>query len=235
MLKVRRYDFSTLTRSETLRGPTDDPAVVREAAGRLLDSVDTTGGVRLLGVGVSGLADFTQEDLFAQAAGERAAEERRRGGAESGRRPRRPPRRRRLRRTRRSGAGWPGTTCGTPSTGRAGCRAAASGGSPCGSRRPTSTEPGRVRTFRVDDPGLEPAEPLPLVAKGQPEVEAAAGRRQERPECGSGFTVRRACRSPGRAAAARDRGPRCPDRSGGRAGAPARGRGGGPRRSRGRP
>ncbi|MGK5631229.1 DNA polymerase IV, partial [Streptomyces sp. URMC 123] len=73
VLKVRRYDFSTLTRSETLRGPTDDPAVVREAAGRLLEGVDTTGGVRLLGVGVSGLADFTQEDLFAQAAVERAA------------------------------------------------------------------------------------------------------------------------------------------------------------------
>ncbi|NBM19471.1 DNA polymerase IV, partial [Streptomyces sp. GC420] len=68
VLKVRRYDFSTLTRSETLRGPTDDPAVVREVAGRLLEAVDTTGGVRLLGVGVSGIADFTQEDLFAQAA-----------------------------------------------------------------------------------------------------------------------------------------------------------------------
>ncbi len=71
VLKVRRYDFSTLTRSETLRGPTDDTSVVREAAARLLDSVDTTGGVRLLGVGVSGLADYTQEDLFAQAAGGR--------------------------------------------------------------------------------------------------------------------------------------------------------------------
>ncbi|CAM5259001.1 DNA polymerase IV [Streptomyces fumanus] len=35
VLKVRRYDFSTLTRSETLRGPTDDPAVVGEAAARL--------------------------------------------------------------------------------------------------------------------------------------------------------------------------------------------------------
>lgn len=43
MLKVRRYDFSTLTRSETLRGPTDDPAVVREAALRLLEGVDSTG------------------------------------------------------------------------------------------------------------------------------------------------------------------------------------------------
>ncbi|MFH8370063.1 DNA polymerase IV [Streptomyces sp. NPDC018031] len=68
VIKVRRYDFSTLTRSETLRGPTDDPAVVREAAARLLEQVDTTEGVRLLGVGVTGLADYTQEDLFAQAA-----------------------------------------------------------------------------------------------------------------------------------------------------------------------
>lgn len=67
VLKVRSYDFSTLTRSETLRGPTDDPGVVREAAARLLESVDTTAGVRLLGVGVSALTDFTQEDLFAQA------------------------------------------------------------------------------------------------------------------------------------------------------------------------
>ncbi|WP_333757059.1 DNA polymerase IV, partial [Streptomyces sp. IBSBF 3352] len=49
VLKVRRYDFSTLTRSETLRGPTDDPAVVREAAARLLEGVDTTGPALGLG------------------------------------------------------------------------------------------------------------------------------------------------------------------------------------------
>ncbi|MFD6993736.1 DNA polymerase IV [Streptomyces sp. NPDC059943] len=73
VLKVRRYDFSTLTRSETLRGPTDDAGVVREAAGRLLESLDTTGGVRLLGVGVTGLTDYTQEDLFAQAAADAEA------------------------------------------------------------------------------------------------------------------------------------------------------------------
>ncbi|MFC7466974.1 hypothetical protein ACFQVA_04070 [Actinomadura keratinilytica] len=97
VLKVRRYDFSTLTRSETLRGPTDDPAVVREAAARLLEGVDTTGGVRLLGVGVSGLADYTQEDLFAQAAGERAAAEAAAGAEE---RLRRGPRPRRWTRSR---------------------------------------------------------------------------------------------------------------------------------------
>ncbi|MFD6889574.1 DNA polymerase IV [Streptomyces sp. NPDC059957] len=84
VLKVRRYDFSTLTRSETLRGPTDDPAVVREAAARLLEAVDTTGGVRLLGVGVTGLADYTQEDLFAFADAMAARAEVGGGGAASG-------------------------------------------------------------------------------------------------------------------------------------------------------
>ncbi|AXI76607.1 DNA polymerase IV [Peterkaempfera bronchialis] len=68
VVKVRRFDFSTLTRSETLRAPTDDPSVIAETARRLVEQVEVTGGVRLLGVGVSGLADFTQEDLFAQAA-----------------------------------------------------------------------------------------------------------------------------------------------------------------------
>jgi DNA polymerase-4 len=37
---------------------------VRRTARRLLAAVDTTDGVRLLGVGVSGLADWAQQDLF---------------------------------------------------------------------------------------------------------------------------------------------------------------------------
>ncbi|NUU22747.1 MAG: DNA polymerase IV, partial [Streptomycetaceae bacterium] len=65
VVKMRRYDFSTLTRSETLRAPTDDLAVVRETAHRLAAQVDVTGGLRLLGVGVASLADFAQQDLFA--------------------------------------------------------------------------------------------------------------------------------------------------------------------------
>jgi DNA polymerase-4 len=158
VLKVRRYDFSTLTRSETLRGPTDDPAVVREAAGRLLESVDTTGGVRLLGVGVSGLADYTQEDLFAQA--QAAAEEREHSfeeeaAVEEPAEEQEAPAERRWHaghdvRHARFGPGWvQGSGLGrvtvrfeTPDSG-----------------------PGRVRTFRTDDPELEPAEPLPLVAR----------------------------------------------------------------------
>ncbi|MGW3325359.1 DNA polymerase IV [Streptomyces virginiae] len=197
VLKVRRYDFSTLTRSETLRGPTDDPAVVREAAARLLEGVDTTGGVRLLGVGVSGLADYTQEDLFAQSL---AAEPDGADGADG------------------TGgtdvADSAGRTDGTAGTDGAGAGAVTAGaadaeaeGAPgaaepsgepeqASERRWTAgsdvrhavygpgwvqgsgvgrvtvrfeqpgSEPGRVRTFRVDDPELEPSDPLPLVGDG---------------------------------------------------------------------
>ncbi|MEV7445146.1 DNA polymerase IV [Streptomyces sp. NPDC091204] len=190
VLKVRRYDFSTLTRSETLRGPTDDPAVVREAAARLLEGVDTTGGVRLLGVGVTGLADYTQEDLFAQSL---AAEPDGAEGAEGA-----------------DGVGEAAGAAGAGGNGESGAAGApveASGARlaaehpgepeqaperrwPAGSdvrhavygpgwvqgsgvgrvtvrfEQPGSG-PGRVRTFRVDDPELEPSDPLPLVGDGE--------------------------------------------------------------------
>ncbi|MCA6092714.1 DNA polymerase IV [Streptomyces sp. SCA3-4] len=155
VIKVRRYDFSTLTRSETLRGPTDDPAVVREAAARLLDGVDTTAGVRLLGVGVSGLADYTQEDLFAQAAGEaaqgtgselqEAAEPQEPAGAAG------QPRR------------WlPGADVLHAEYGAGWVQGSGVGRVTVRFEQPWSA-PGRVRTFSVDDPDLTPGEPLPLV------------------------------------------------------------------------
>ncbi|MFF4102927.1 DNA polymerase IV [Streptomyces sp. NPDC001903] len=178
VLKVRRYDFSTLTRSETLRGPTDDPAVVREAAARLLEAVDTTGGVRLLGVGVTGLADYTQEDLFAQSMAAEAEAVAEGAAAEPGGVPEK---------------GEPG--------GPGGPAEAAEPGGPTGEPEPAperrwaagsdvlhavygpgwvqgsgvgrvtvrfeqpGSPPGRVRTFRVDDPELEPSDPLPLVGQ----------------------------------------------------------------------
>ncbi|MFV0137216.1 DNA polymerase IV [Streptomyces sp. HMX87] len=166
VLKVRRYDFSTLTRSETLRGPTDDPSVIRDAAARLLDSVDTTGGVRLLGVGVSGLADYTQEDLFAQAAGERAEELAEEPDAEPAEEPRQPPAERR----------WPsGHDVRHAVHGHGWVQGSGLGRVTVRFETPGS-EPGRVRTFRVDDPELAPAEPLPLV--GPP---ASAQRRPAAP------------------------------------------------------
>ncbi|WP_448614971.1 DNA polymerase IV [Modestobacter sp. URMC 112] len=64
-LKVRRYDFTTLTRSQTLAQPVDDPRQIAEVAHRLLAAVDRSGGLRLLGVGVSGLSAYVQGDLFA--------------------------------------------------------------------------------------------------------------------------------------------------------------------------
>lgn len=64
VLKVRHYDFTTITRSITRAQPTDDGRMVAQLARRLLAEVDTSAGVRLLGVGVTALADFVQDDLF---------------------------------------------------------------------------------------------------------------------------------------------------------------------------
>ena len=63
-IKVRLHDFTTLSRSATLPSPVDDAATVARLARSLLTELDTSGGVRLLGVGVSGLADWIQDDLF---------------------------------------------------------------------------------------------------------------------------------------------------------------------------
>ena len=63
-IKVRLHDFTTLSRSSTLASPTDRTATIARLARSLLADLDTSGGVRLLGVGVTGLADWIQEDLF---------------------------------------------------------------------------------------------------------------------------------------------------------------------------
>jgi DNA polymerase-4 len=63
-IKVRLHDFTTLSRSTTLPSPTDHAGTIARLARSLLEELDTSGGVRLLGVGVSGLADWIQDDLF---------------------------------------------------------------------------------------------------------------------------------------------------------------------------
>jgi DNA polymerase-4 len=65
-LKVRSHDFTTITRSLTLDQPTDSASKIIGAARQLLAGVDTSDGIRLLGVGVSGLTDYAQQDLFAE-------------------------------------------------------------------------------------------------------------------------------------------------------------------------
>ncbi|TDO42405.1 DNA polymerase-4 [Paractinoplanes brasiliensis] len=69
-IKVRHHDFTTITRSVTRPQPTDDPRLVAQVARRLLAEVDTSAGIRLIGVGVSTLSDFVQDDLFGEDAGD---------------------------------------------------------------------------------------------------------------------------------------------------------------------
>jgi DNA polymerase-4 len=151
VLKVRRFDFSTLTRSETLRAPTDDETVIAETARRLALQVDITGGVRLLGVGVSQLADYTQEDLFAQHEREEAEEH----PAEPVRaaEPEEPPVRR----------WYPGQDVSHAEYGPGWVQGSGVGRVTVRFETPYS-ERGRVRTFAIEDPELTPAAPLPLKA-----------------------------------------------------------------------
>jgi DNA polymerase-4 len=63
-LKLRYSDFTTITRQETLASSTATDTTVRNAALALLDAAWSGAAVRLLGVGVTGLADAPQLDLF---------------------------------------------------------------------------------------------------------------------------------------------------------------------------
>ncbi|MET9860229.1 DNA polymerase IV [Streptomyces smyrnaeus] len=207
VIKVRSYDFSTLTRSETLRGPTDDPGVVKEAALRLLDGVDTTAGVRLLGVGVSGLADFTQEDLFAQAQAALSQETADTGhpeGAQSPARAEESPREGEGPVRAEEAAREPGAAVEEPGAavpadrrwipGRDVCHAEYGRGWVQGSGvgkvtvrfEEPDTPPGRVRTFSVDDPELAPAEPRMLDAEIAAVLAAQSPAPATRPKSRSG-------------------------------------------------
>ncbi|MEZ0069709.1 DNA polymerase-4 [Streptacidiphilus sp. MAP12-20] len=171
VVKIRRFDFSTLTRSETLPAPTDDPLVIAQMARRLVDSVELLGGIRLLGVGVTGLADWTQEDLFAQAQREELEleeeleEEMEESdpepgtepayGGPSGPRAFHPG-------GELTGRRWmPGQDAEHEDFGH--CWVQGSGVGRVTVRFESPDSPvGRVRTFSVDDPALTPAPALPL-------------------------------------------------------------------------
>ena len=115
-LKLRRYDFTTLTRSQTLPQPTDDPRHIAATARRLLADAGTSGGLRLLGVGVSGLSVYAQGDLFARTTG--------RNPRTTPTPLRSSPSRAGATGARRSRAGGPARTSATTSTAPAGCGAA---------------------------------------------------------------------------------------------------------------
>jgi DNA polymerase-4 len=70
-LKLRYSDFTTITRQETLRSATATDTTVRDAAVALLEASWSGDPVRLLGVGVTGLAEAPQLDLFDRPANDR--------------------------------------------------------------------------------------------------------------------------------------------------------------------
>lgn len=133
--------------------------------------------MRLLGVGVTGLADYTQEDLFAQAADERAAAGLaadlaavgRAGGAETGGdagtdegRPE-PGEPEQESAEQLAARRWPaGHDVRHDAHGHGWVQGSGVGRVTVRFEEPESA-PGRVRTFRIDDPALRPADPLPLV------------------------------------------------------------------------
>ena len=62
-VKVRFPDFTTVSRSQTLPDATDLVVNILEVATGLLESLDTTSGIRLLGVSLSGLRDGSVRQL----------------------------------------------------------------------------------------------------------------------------------------------------------------------------
>ena len=62
-LKVRFGDFRTITRSTTVPSPLDEGPAIARAARALLDAVDPSPGIRLLGVSVSGLTSGEARQL----------------------------------------------------------------------------------------------------------------------------------------------------------------------------
>lgn len=63
-VKVRFADFQTITRGASLGGATDDVQTVTAVGLQLLEGIDVSAGVRLLGIGVSNFAGAAQDRLF---------------------------------------------------------------------------------------------------------------------------------------------------------------------------
>ena len=162
-VKARHHDFSTVTRSASLPFATGDPAVIRREGLRLLGGLDVSQGLRLLGLGVSGLTSHAQEELSLEGGlpyQEATLDLPDVGGAPPEEQPRSvdPDVPRPALRARDRGA-W--------STGQDVVHARHGHGWVWGSGRgrvtvrfegPT-TPPGPVRTFAADDPDLSPAPP----------------------------------------------------------------------------
>jgi hypothetical protein len=194
-LKVRHYDFTTITRSSTRAQPTDQPRLIAQLARRLLADVDTSAGIRLLGVGVTALADFVQDDLFGTPDATESAE------------PPTTPSTRHLpvtqcRTSQRRCPGARGRTCATRPTGPDGSGAAAADWSPSASKDrppyPARSAPFLLttrtcirlnhRTGRCPKPDVRPARRKPVAGRSPYMMAVAADQRG----CLAAGTIRRA-------------------------------------------
>jgi DNA polymerase-4 len=72
VLKVRFHDFNTITRSHTLPSAIDSGPGIARAATALLEQVDVTAGVRLLGVSVTNLSEGGGRQLSLDDVGDEA-------------------------------------------------------------------------------------------------------------------------------------------------------------------
>jgi DNA polymerase IV len=149
-LKARYPDFTTVSRSVTRAGPTDDARTIARLASTLMGELDLARGVRLLGVGCSGLTSWVQDDLFDEPRGDSAIPGPTATDDEQPTWSRRRP-------------GWlPGQDVEHDEHGRGWVWGSGAGVVTVRfeSRR---TDPGPVKTFSVTDPALRPTHPEPLV------------------------------------------------------------------------
>ena len=134
-VKARGHDFTTVTRSETLAGPTDDARLLLPAALRLVDGAAEAATARCTASGCSASASRASPSTRRATSSQNSKGWPRRTrswpprlGTTPTPRPTRPrcppsPSTARSPPRPRPGAGSPGRTCGTPSAVPAGCRA----------------------------------------------------------------------------------------------------------------
>nr|WP_156612164.1 DNA polymerase IV [Auraticoccus cholistanensis] len=143
-IKVRRYDFQTANRSRTLQHATSTSREVARHARELLSGIDVSDGIRLLGVGVSGLTGYAQADLLSDADEPEVAELVEEEPEEEAPEP---------------SAGWrPGQDVEHDDHGPGWVQGSGTGRVTVRFEGP-HTPPGRIRTFADDDPALRPADP----------------------------------------------------------------------------
>ena len=200
-VKARGHDFTTVTRSETLAAAhrrSQAPDSCRTAPGgraRRRRRPGSMHGIRLLGVGISGLAEYAQGDLIAELEGAEEAAAEAAAGAEA------------AAAEAAGGAGEPSAAeAAGPRRRRGGRRGPRCRRSPSSGRCPSSTEarrwlagqdvrhaergpgwvqgaglgrvtirfegpdtpPGRIGTFAVGDPALEPVDAAAIAREALP-------------------------------------------------------------------